>query len=334
MAKKIGINGFGRIGRLILRAALETDGLEIVAINDLGDVKTMAHLFKYDSTYGRFNGTVECKKEGDEDVIVVNGKPIYYYQIKTPADIPWEKHGVEIVYESTGVFTNKEKCLPHIKGTVKKVVLSAPGKGEIDATIVYGVNNGDLKPEMQVISSASCTTNCLAPVAKVLDEKFGIVKGFMTTIHAYTNDQRVLDLPHKDLRRARSAAVNIIPTSTGAAKAVGLVLPNLKGKLDGFAMRVPVVTGSAVDLVVELSKPATKEEINAAMKEAAEGSMKGVLGYTEDPIVSTDTIGIKEGSLFDAAQTMVNGNLAKILTWYDNEASFTWQSIRILKDLI
>jgi glyceraldehyde 3-phosphate dehydrogenase len=333
MVKKIGINGFGRIGRLVFKNSLGSKSIEVVAINDLTDAKTAAHLLKYDSTYGRFNGTVEVKQAEGHEILVVNGKDINYYHVKAPEDIPWEKHGIEIVYESTGVFTTKEACAKHIKGSVRRVVLSAPSKGEVDATIVYGVNNDDIKPDMKVISAASCTTNCLAPVAKVLDEKFGIVKGFMTTIHAFTNDQRTLDFPHSDLRRARTASSNIIPTSTGAAKAVGLVLPGLKGKLDGVALRVPVVTGSAVDLVVELKTPATKDEINKVIKEAAEGALKETLGYTEDPIVSTDTIGITVGSLFDAKSTMVMGNMAKILTWYDNESSFVWQSIRLLERL-
>ena len=333
MVKKIGINGFGRIGRLIFKAILETTGIEVVAINDLTDVKVIAHLLKYDSTYGRFKGTVEYKNAGDHDVLIVNGKEINYYHIKNPEEIPWDKHEVEIVYESTGKFTNKEDCLKHVRGTVRRCVLSAPSKGEIDATIVYGVNNDDLKPEMKVISVASCTTNCLAPVAKVLDEKFGIVKGFMNTVHAFTNDQRVLDFVHTDLRRARTASTNIIPTSTGAAKAVGLVLKNLKGKLNGVALRVPVVTGSVVDLVCEVSKPTTKEEVNNAIKEAADGPLKGTLGYTYDPIVSTDIIGITEGSYFDMESTMVMGNMVKILTWYDNESSFVWQSVRLLRDL-
>jgi len=333
MVKKIGINGFGRIGRLIFKAILETTGIEVVAINDLTDVKVVAHLLKYDSTYGRFKGTVEYKNAGDHDVLIVNGKEINYYHIKNPEEIPWEKHNVEIVYESTGKFTKKEECLKHVRGTVRRCVLSAPSKGEIDATIVYGVNNADLKPEMKVISAASCTTNCLAPVAKVLDEKFGIVKGFMTTVHAFTNDQRVLDFVHDDLRRARTASTNIIPTSTGAAKAVGLVLKNLKGKLDGVALRVPVVTGSAVDLVCEVSKPATKDEVNNAIKAAADGPLKGILGYTYDPIVSTDIIGITEGSYFDMQSTMVMGNMVKVLSWYDNESSFVWQSVRLLRDL-
>jgi glyceraldehyde 3-phosphate dehydrogenase (phosphorylating) len=333
MVKKIGINGFGRIGRLFFKLAAKNPELEIVAINDLTDTKTTAHLLKYDTVYGRFDGKVESK----EGAIVVDGKDIPVYAIRDPVDIPWEKHGVEIVYESTGFFRKREGYSKHLKHDgVRVVCVSAPADKDISCTIVYGVNNEAYKKgEHDAVSAASCTTNCLAPVCKVLDDKWGLKRGLMTTIHAYTNDQRTLDYPHKDLRRARTAASNVIPTTTGAAKAIGLVIPKLNGKLDGMAVRVPVPDGSLVDLVCELEKPATAEEINAAMKEASEGALKDVLGYTADPIVSSDIIGITYGSLFDSLSTKVlEGNMVKIITWYDNEASFTNQSIRLIANLL
>ena len=286
---KVAINGFGRIGRLTYRLLLEKKGVEVVAINDLTDAKTLAHLFKYDSVHGRFPGTVTA--EGDN--LVINGKAIKIYAERDPENLPWGTLGVDVVVEATGVFRDREKMGKHIKAGAKKVVLTVPADNaaDVDATVVLGVNDHVITKDLQFISNASCTTNCLAPFAKVLNDKFGIKRGLMNTIHSYTNDQIILDAPHKDLRRARAAAVSIIPTSTGAAKAVGLVIPELAGKLDGFAMRVPTPDGSVVDLTCELEKPATAEEINAAFKEAANGPMKGILQYMEDPIVSVDVIG-------------------------------------------
>ena len=333
MVKKIGINGFGRIGRLFFRLAWKNPDLEIVAINDLTDPKVTAHLLKYDTVYHKFDGTIEAK----EHSIVVDGKEIPVYAVRDPAEIPWEKHGVEIVYESTGFFRKREGYSKHLKHEgVRVVFVSAPADKDISCTIVYGVNNEAYKKgEHDAVSGASCTTNCLAPVVKVLNDKWGVEKGTMTTVHAYTNDQRVLDYPHSKLRRARTAAANLIPTTTGAAAAIGLVLPELKGKLDGIAVRAPVPDGSLVDLTVLLKKPAAVEEINAAMKAASEGELKGVLGYTEDPIVSSDIIGETHGSIFDAGMTRVlEGTWVKILSWYDNEASFTNQSIRLIANLL
>ncbi len=331
---KVAINGFGRIGRLILRAAQNAKGVDVVAVNDLGDVKSAAYLLKYDSTHGKFNGTVEARvsPDGSTSAIVVNNREIRYTSIKDPTQLPWKELKVDVVLECTGVFTTKSECEKHIQAGTKKVILSAPAKsGEPVKTIVLGVNDKDYKGET-VISNASCTTNCLAPVAKVLDEHFGIRRGFMTTVHAYTNDQRILDLAHKDLRRARSAALNIIPTSTGAAKAIGEVLPQLKGKLDGIAMRVPVPDGSVTDLVVELNKLVTKDDVNAAMKAAARGPLKGTLEYTEDPIVSSDIIGNPASSIFDGLSTMVLGNnLVKVVSWYDNEWGFSNRMVELVK---
>lgn len=319
---KIAINGFGRIGRISFRNIQRKSNIEVVAINDLTDATTLAHLLKYDSVHGRFDGEVHA--EGD--YLVVNGKKIRVYAEKDPETLPWGELGIDIVIESTGIFRNKEKMGKHIKAGAKKVILTVPAdKAEdVDATVVLGVNDNILTKEMTCISNASCTTNCLAPIAKVLNDKFGIVRGLMNTIHSYTNDQQILDLPHKDLRRARAAAVSIIPTSTGAAKAVGLVIPELKGKLDGLSMRVPTPDGSVVDLTVELSRPVTKEEINAAIKEAAEGPMKGILEYTEDPIVSCDIVGNPHSSIFDSKLTMVmEGNMVKVVSWYDNENGYS-----------
>jgi len=330
MAIKIGINGFGRIGRSVFKVAEASGDVQVVAINDLTDSKTLAHLLKYDSVHGRFKGTVEAK----DGAIVVNGREVKITAIKNPAEIPWKDLGADMVLESTGIFTTKEKCLLHVQGGAKKVLLSVPPKDAIDAIVVMGVNDDTLKPEDIVVSNASCTTNCLAPVAKVLHETFGIKRGLMTTVHAYTNDQGLQDMPHSDLRRARSGAVSIIPTSTGAARAVGEVLPALKGKLDGMAMRVPVVDGSVVDLVAELEKPATKSEINAAIKAAAEGAMKGILEYTEDPIVSVDVIGNPHSSVFDALSTTVmDGNFVKIVSWYDNEWGYSNRCIDLFKKM-
>ncbi len=333
MVKRIGINGFGRIGRLFFRLAWNNPDIEIVAINDLTETKTTAHLLKYDTVHGRFAGTVSAK----ENSIVVDGKEVPVYAERDPTNIPWEKHGVEIVYESTGVFRKREGYSKHLKHEgVRLVLVSAPADKDIDCTIVYGVNNGAYKKgEHDAVSAASCTTNCLAPVVKVLHENWVVKKGIMTTVHAYTNDQRTLDFPHKDLRRARTAAANLIPTSTGAAKAIGLVIPELDGKLGGMAIRAPLPDGSLVDLTVELEKPTTVEAINAAMKAASEGELKGILGYTEDPIVSSDIIGITEGSLFDAGMTKVlEGTFVKVLSWYDNEASFVNQSIKMIVEFL
>ena len=321
MTTKVGINGFGRIGRNFFRALLAsgTSDIEIVGINDLTDTKTLAHLLKYDSVLGRLGTSVEA---GD-GFITVGGRRITVLAERDPAALPWASLGADIVVESTGFFTDAETAGKHITGGAKKVIISAPAKGE-DITIVMGVNEQDYDPAKDtIISNASCTTNCLAPMAKVLDDTFGIERGLMTTIHAYTNDQRILDFPHSDLRRARAAALNMIPTTTGAAKAIGLVLPQLKGKLDGYAMRVPVPTGSATDLTVTLRTPASKEEINAAMKTAAEGPLRGILVYTEDPIVSSDIVTDPASCILDAQLTNVNGPMAKVLGWYDNEWGYS-----------
>ena len=327
MAVKVAINGFGRIGRLALRLMIENNDFEVVAINDLTDAKTLAHLFKYDSAQGRFNGEIEVK----EGAFVVNGKEIKVTAERNPADLPWGELGVDVVLECTGFFTSQEKAGLHLEAGAKKVVISAPATGDIK-TVVYNVNQDILDGTETVISGASCTTNCLAPMAKVLNDKYGVQKGFMTTIHAYTNDQNTLDAPHGkgDLRRGRAAAASIVPNSTGAAKAIGLVIPELNGKLDGGAQRVPVITGSLTELVCTLNTKVTAAEINEAMKAAANESF----GYTEDEIVSADVIGISYGSLFDATQTKVmevNGEqLVKVVSWYDNEMSYTNQLIRTL----
>ncbi|MFF4762417.1 type I glyceraldehyde-3-phosphate dehydrogenase [Streptomyces sp. NPDC001292] len=321
MTIRVGINGFGRIGRNYFRALLEQGAdIEIVAVNDLGDTATTAHLLKYDTILGRLKQEVSHTA----DTITVDGHTIKVLSERNPADIPWGELGVDIVIESTGIFTKKEDAQKHIAGGAKKVIISAPAKNE-DVTIVMGVNQDKYDPaNHHVISNASCTTNCVAPMAKVLDENFGIVKGLMTTVHAYTNDQRILDFPHKDLRRARAAAENIIPTTTGAAKATALVLPQLKGKLDGIAMRVPVPTGSVTDLVVELSREVTKEEVNAAFQKAAEGELKGLLEYTEDPIVSSDIVNAPASCTFDSSLTMVqDGKNVKVIGWYDNEWGYS-----------
>lgn len=320
MTVRVAINGFGRIGRSFLRAAMEHgEGFEVVAINDLTDVKSLAHLLKYDSIMGRFPGEIAVSENG----FSVNGKEIKVLGMRNPADLPWKDLNVDIVLESTGFFTRGEKARAHIEAGAKKVILSAPGK-DIDGTFVMGVNDQDYDPStMNVVSNASCTTNCLAPLAKVLNDKIGIEKGLMTTIHAYTADQRLQDAPHKDLRRARAAALNMVPTSTGAAAAVGLVLPELKGKLDGFAVRVPTPTGSIVDLTFEASQETTVEEVNAAVKEAAEGAFKGIITYNEDPIVSKDIEGEPVSTVFDAPLTKVIGNQVKVIAWYDNEYGYT-----------
>ncbi|HEV7183052.1 MAG TPA: type I glyceraldehyde-3-phosphate dehydrogenase [Leifsonia sp.] len=321
MSVKIGINGFGRIGRNFFRAALaKGSDLEIVAVNDLTDNKSLAHLLKYDSITGRLDATVEL----DGDKIVVNGKPIIVLEERDPANLPWGELGVDIVIESTGRFTKSEDARKHIAGGAKKVIVSAPATGDDVATIVLGVNEGTYDSAVHdILSNASCTTNCLAPLAKVLLDSFGIERGLMTTVHAYTADQNLQDGPHSDLRRARAAAANIIPTSTGAAKALGLVIPELVGKLDGYALRVPVITGSITDLTVELEKSATVAEINAAYKAAADGPLKGILKYTEDPIVSSDIVSDPHSSIFDAGLTKVIGNTVKVASWYDNEWGYS-----------
>ena len=322
MAVKVGINGFGRIGRLSLRAILEKypNEIEVVALNDIVDAQTNAHLFKYDSNYGVFDGDVSY----EEKDIVINGKKIYVYAERDPANIPWSNHGAQIVIESTGIFTDATKAKAHVQGSVKKVLITAPAKNE-DVTIVLGVNEEKYDPKNHVIiSNASCTTNCLAPVAKAINDKFGIVQGFMTTIHAYTNDQKVQDQAHKDLRRARAAGLSMIPTTTGAAKAVSLVIPELKGKMNGLALRVPTPTVSLVDLVMDLEKDATAEAINDALKAAAKGRMKGYLGVSDEPLVSVDFKKNEFSSIVDALSTMTLGpKFAKVLSWYDNEWGYS-----------
>ena len=322
MAIKVGINGFGRIGRLVYRAMINNPKFEVVAVNDLGDIKTMTHLLKYDSVHGIFFDDVKTTDDG----FVADGHTCKVLSERDPKNLPWKELGVEVVIESTGIFKTGDTANAHIEAGAKKVIITCPGK-DIDGTFVMGVNDKEYDASKHnIISNASCTTNCLAPVAKVLLDNFGIKRGFMNTIHAYTNDQRILDLPHKDLRRARSAAMSMIPTTTGAARAVALVLPDLKGKLDGFATRVPTPDGSMVDLTVELEREVTKDEINAAMKKAAEGDMKGVLAYTEDPIVSIDIVGNSASSIFDSGLTMVLGeksNLVKVVSWYDNEWGYS-----------
>ena len=321
---KVAINGFGRIGRLIMRLGYEE--LDIVAINDLTDAKTLAHLLKHDSVHGKFEAKVEAK----EGAISVDGKDIKIFSEKDPEKLPWKELGVEVVAECTGIFRKKEDAEKHIKAGAKKVILSAPGKGEI-SSVVLGVNDAALKSGDAVIDNASCTTNCLAPVVKVLHDNFTIKRGFMTTVHAYTADQRLLDAPHKDLRRAKAAAINIVPTTTGASKAVGKVIPDMQGKLGGMAIRVPVPDGSLVDLVVEVEKETTAEEINKAMKEASEGYLKGILEYSEEPLVSSDIVGNTHSSIFDAMSTAVmEGTLVKVLSWYDNEAGYAKRMVDLL----
>lgn len=319
---KVAINGFGRIGRISFRNIQRKKNVEVVAINDLTDAATLAHLLKYDSVHGICQDEIKA----DGEYLIVNGKKIRVYAEKDPENLPWKELGIDIVIESTGLFKTKPLMTKHIKAGAKKVILTVPaGKADdVDATVVLGVNDKVITKDMTCISNASCTTNCLAPVAKVLNDKFGIKRGLMTTVHSYTNDQRILDLPHKDLRRARAAAVSIIPTSTGAAKAVGLVIPELAGKLDGISMRVPTPDGSVVDLVAELNCNVTKEQVNAAIKEAAEGPMKGILEYSEEDLVSIDIVGNPHSSIFDSKLTMVtNGNMVKVVSWYDNENGYS-----------
>ena len=327
MAVKVGINGFGRIGRNVVRAGLHRKDVEFVAANDLTDTKTLAHLLKYDSVLGQLQEEITS----DADSITVGGKKIKIFAQKDPAELPWESVGAQIVVESTGRFTDAKDACKHLRGSVKKVIISAPAKNE-DVTIVLGVNENTYDPKKDnIISNASCTTNCLAPVVKVIYENFGIQKGSMTTIHSYTNDQNVLDFPHKDLRRARAAALNMIPTTTGAAKAIGLVMPQLKGKLDGYSMRVPTPDVSVVDLVAVLDKPTTTEAVNAALKSASENSLKGILGYTEDPVVSSDMLHNPNSAIVDAQMTKVlDGNLLKIVAWYDNEWGYSCRVVDLI----
>ncbi|WP_347273495.1 type I glyceraldehyde-3-phosphate dehydrogenase [Candidatus Kuenenia sp.] len=328
MSVRIGINGFGRIGRNVFRVISKRNNIDVVAINDLADSKSLAMLLKYDSIHGRFDGSIQIK----ENALMVNGKEVRLLMEKDPARLPWKSLDVDIVIESTGIFTSRADCSKHLDAGAKKVILSAPAKDKTDATIVVGVNNKDLRPEHKIVSNASCTTNCLAPLAKVLHDNFGIEKGLMTTIHAYTNDQRIIDFMHKDIRRARAAAINIIPTTTGAAKAIGEVIPSLKGKLDGLAMRVPVPNGSVTDLVVMLAKEVDKDAINAAMKAAAEGDLKGILEYCEDPIVSSDIIGNTHSSIFDSALTyVIDKRMAKVVSWYDNEWGFSNRMVDLIE---
>jgi glyceraldehyde 3-phosphate dehydrogenase len=333
VATKVGINGFGRIGRLVLRAASEQhrNDLDITVVNDLTDTRTNAHLFKYDSSYGKYPGTVEAA----QDSIVVDGKNIKVMAEKDPAKIPWKELGIEVVIESTGLFTDPDKAGAHLKGGAKKVIISAPAKGAI-TTIVMGVNEGVYQPgKDHIISNASCTTNCVAPVIKVLNDSFGITRGLMTTVHSYTNDQRILDQVHKDLRRARSAAINIIPTSTGAARVVGEVIPELKGKLNGISLRVPTPTVSICDFVADVKRTVTSAEVNQAFKKAAEGSLKGILEYTEEELVSTDFRGNPASSIFDAESTMViDGSMVKVLSWYDNEWGYSCRLVDLAAYII
>ena len=330
MATKVGINGFGRIGRLFFRAAYKDPQFDIVAVNDITDAKTLAHLLKYDSVHGILNASIEAK----EDSIQVDGKQIKVFSAKEPSALPWSDLGVGIVVESTGKFRSRDKAALHLSGGAKKVIITAPGKGEPpDVTIVMGVNEASYDPaNHHVISNASCTTNCFAPVAKVLHDNFRIVQGFMTTVHSYTNDQRLLDLPHKDLRRARAAALSMIPTSTGAAKAVGIVLPELKGKLDAMSIRVPTPNASLIDFVCTVERSTTIQEVNSAFKEASEGNMKPYIQYTEDPIVSTDIIGNPYSAIFDSLLTNVmEGKLVKVLAWYDNEWGYSCRTVDLMR---
>jgi len=330
MKIKVAINGFGRIGRVVYRVAYDDPDIEIVAVNDLTDASTLAYLLKYDSIHGRFPAGVEAR----DHAIVVGGRDVKVTAEKDPAKLPWGNLGIDIVLESTGVFRTRDKIELHLKAGAKRVLLSVPSKApqDVDATVVLGVNDGDLTSKTKIVSNASCTTNCLAPMVKAVNDAIGIENGLMTTIHSYTNDQRILDFPHKDMRRARSAAVNIIPTTTGAAKAIGLVIPGLKGKMNGMAVRVPTVDGSLVDLVVTLRKDASADEVNAAVRAAAEGPMKGILKYSEDGLVSTDIIGDPHSSIFDAPLTMKIGNrMVKLVSWYDNEYGYSCRCVDLFK---
>jgi len=334
MATKVAINGFGRIGRAVARLIMQRKGdLELVAVNDLSNAKSLAHLFKYDTVMGKWDGTVEVK----DGKLIINGRQIDVLAIKNPAELPWKDMGVKVVLESTGIFRTAESSkggyADHLKAGASKVVLSVPAKDDIEATIVLGVNGEKLTKDVKCVSNASCTTNCLAPVAKVLNDSFGIEQGLMTTIHAYTNDQKVTDMIHTDLRRARAAAANIIPTTTGAAKAIGKVIPELDGKLDGFAIRVPVPVGSVVDLVVNVKKDVTVDNVNAAMKKAADGSMKGILVYCDEPIVSSDIINNPASSIFDSLCTLVIGRTVKVVSWYDNEWGYSNRTVDIMEKM-
>ena len=328
MAIKVGINGFGRIGRNVYRVIAEREDIDVLAINDLTDARTLSILLKYDSVHGRFNGEVGTK----DNALVVKGKEVRLTKERDPASLPWKELGVEVVIESTGIFTTKADCEKHLEAGAEKVILSAPAKDQLDATIVMGINDNDLKPEHKIVSNASCTTNCLGPLVKVINDSFGIEKGLMTTIHAYTNDQKVADLMHSDLRRARAAAINIIPTTTGAAKAIGEVIPELKGKLDGMAMRVPVANGSVTDLVATVKKNVSIEEINNVIKTASENELKGILEYCEDPIVSSDIIDNAHSCIFDSLSTYVIGdNLVKVIGWYDNEWGYSNRMVDLIE---
>ena len=329
MAINVGLNGFGRIGRLVFRRMAQEGGFNVVGINDITDAKTLAYLLKYDSVHKTYPGDVRA----EEGAIVVDGKRFPVLAEKDPSKLPWKALGADIVVEGTGVFTSREKLTMHLTAGARKVLLTAPAKDEIDATVVLGVNDGILTGKEQFLSNASCTTNCLAPMVKVLNDTFGVDHGFMTTIHSYTNDQRVLDLPHKDLRRARAAALSIIPTTTGAARTVGKVIPELKGKLDGFSLRVPTPDASITDFVAILKRAATKDEINAAMKKASETTMKGILQYTEDELVSADIIGNPHSCIFDSKLTMAQGSTVKVFGWYDNEWGFSCRVVELLKKI-
>ncbi|HET9135012.1 MAG TPA: type I glyceraldehyde-3-phosphate dehydrogenase [Candidatus Kapabacteria bacterium] len=330
MAIKVGINGFGRIGRSVVRRAMEIGGFDFVGINDLTDAKTLAHLLKYDSTQGRFNG--EVKADGND--LIINGDRLKISAERDPANLKWGELGADIVIEATGIFASREGCQKHIDAGAKKVVLTVPPKDPVDAMVVLGVNDNVLTKDHKIVSNASCTTNCLAPMVKVLNDAFGVEYGLMTTVHSYTNDQNILDLPHKDLRRARAAALNIIPTSTGAARAIGTIIPELKGKLDGTSLRVPTPTGSITDLVAQVKRPVTKEEVNAAFKAAAASNLKGILDYTQDPIVLADIVGDTHSCILDSQETMVmNGTMVKILGWYDNEWGYSCRVVDLIKKM-
>jgi len=330
MAIKVAINGFGRIGRLVYRIMEKNNAFQVVHINDLTDAETLGFLLKYDSIHGKFKGDIKVQQNS----LIVNGKEVVVSAEKEPSTLPWGKLGIDVVVEATGVFRKREQIEKHIQAGAKKVLLTVPAKDKIDATIVLGVNENTLKPTDRIVSNASCTTNCLAPIAKILHDEFGIKRGSMTTIHAYTNDQRILDLPHKDLRRARAACMSMIPTTTGAAKAVGEVIPELKGKIDGMAIRVPTPDGSVVDFVAELNRNVTVEEVNAAVKKAANGRLKGIVEYTEEPIVSIDVVGNSHSSIFDALSTMVvEGNLVKIISWYDNEWGYSCRVVDVIEKM-
>ena len=328
---KIAINGFGRIGRNVFKVASERENVEVVALNDIMDVKTVAHLLKYDSIYRNYPGEVTV----DRDSLVVDGKKTIVSAERDPKKLPWKELGVDVAIESTGIFRTRDEAAWHIEAGAKKVILTVPSKDKVDRTIVLGVNDEMLKPQDLVVSNASCTTNCLAPISKVLNDEFGIVEGFMTTVHAYTNDQNIHDGPHKDLRRARAASLSIIPTTTGAAKAIGLVIPELDGKMNGIAMRIPIATGSIVDLTARLDRSATEEQINTAMKAVAQGSMQGVLQYCDDPIVSADIIGNTHSSIFDAQSTMrIGDKFVKVLSWYDNEWGYSCRVVDLVIKLM